>query len=138
MKSSAGMAQTPPFSGNNHLSSVHIFVYSTATNMSSFAKLASAPGLGANYSLYAVPVGWVISYVYLEIDGGFRTNIAVWLPFSGLPLLPTRPHLVPTTTPYVAPIDRGLPLICRTPRSPGLRLTRRTSPSSSLPESREP
>lgn len=34
--------------------------------MSSFAKLASAPGLGANYSFYALPVGWLVSYVHLD------------------------------------------------------------------------
>lgn len=25
--------------------------------------LANAPGLGVNYSLYAIPVGWVVSLV---------------------------------------------------------------------------
>lgn len=29
----------------------------------SFAYLTSTPGLKFNYSLYAIPAGWVVSYV---------------------------------------------------------------------------
>jgi len=55
---------------NFHLFTLNTQLYTT-TKMSSFAKLASAPGLGANYSFYALPVGWLVSYVQLDAFWGF-------------------------------------------------------------------
>jgi hypothetical protein len=61
--------------------------------------LANAPGLGVNYSLYAVPVGWLVSYVLPNLRYRMLADRAARHLSSGLLMLPTRPVPEPTTMP---------------------------------------
>jgi len=60
--------------------------------------LANAPGLGVNYSLYAVPVGWLVSSVFLVIEGMLANRAVRHLCF-GPHIPPTRPVPELTTMP---------------------------------------
>jgi hypothetical protein len=52
--------------------------------------LANAPGLGVNYSLYAVPVGWLVSLVFPGIKEILANRTVRHLCF-GPHMPPTRP-----------------------------------------------
>ena len=55
-------SRSPSFPAASIHIKLHIYRYRPHTIMSS-SFLANAPGLGVNYSLYAIPVGWVVSLV---------------------------------------------------------------------------